>query len=139
MSGVRIFHLSLVATLLLSSFLWRIVAQDACTTNSLPNPIARAYPNAPTGTFNATLAVVPIPLARARQLIPSQYAILEGAYRALLPDFPDGMYPVLMQAGLDHDIQVAALNFKLPDFQVSDLVIRHPRAYLSVPDCGGHG
>lgn len=120
MSGVRIFHLTVVTTLLLSSLLWRIVAQDACTTTSQANPIAQLYPNAPTGTFNATLAIIPIPLAQARQLIPSQYAILEGAYRALLPSFPDGMYPVLMQAGLDHDIQVASINFKLPDFQVSN-------------------
>lgn len=120
MSGVRVFHVTAAATLLLSSLLWGIVAQDACaSTSSQPNPIAQQYPNAPTGTFNATLAILPIPIDTARQLIPPQYAILEGAYRSLLPSFPEGMYPVLMQAGLDHDIQLASMNFKLPDFQVS--------------------
>lgn len=119
MSGVRVFHVTTIATLLLSSLLWSIVAQDACNSSSQPNPIAQQYPDTPTGTFNATLAIVPIPIATARQIIPPQYAILEGAYRALLPSFPEGMYPVLMQAGLDHDIQLVAMNFQLPDFQVS--------------------
>lgn len=119
MSGVKIFHYTALATLLLSSLLWKIVAQAACNCSSQPNPIAQQFADTPTGTLNATLAIVPIPLATARQLIPSQYAILEGAYRALLPTFPEGMYPVLMQAGLDHDIQLAAINYKLPDFQVS--------------------
>lgn len=121
MSGVKIFHITAVATMLLSSLLWRIVAQDACTTSSQPNPIAQQYPNTPSGTFNATLAILPIPIDTARKLIPAQYAILEGAYRELLPSFPEGMYPVLMQAGLDHDIQLPVANFSLPDFQVSKI------------------
>jgi hypothetical protein len=54
-------------------------------------------------------------------MIPSRYAILENAYRTLLPDFPADMYPVLMQAGLDHDIQLAAYNISVPDFQVSTI------------------
>lgn len=119
MPGVRVFQLTTVATLLLSYFLLDVLAQDICETSSQPNPIAQQYPDAPTGTFNATLAILPISLDTARQLIPPQYAILEGAYRALLPNFPEGMYPVLMQAGLDHDIQVASLDISVPDFQVS--------------------
>lgn len=119
MSHVNCLHFAAVATLLLSSLLLHIVAQNACTTTaSQPNPIAQQYPDVPTGTLNMTLAVVPIPMATARQLIPSQIAILEGAYRALLPDFPPDMYPVVMQAGLDHDIQLPAYGITVPDFQV---------------------
>lgn len=142
MSGVRIFHITAVATMLLSSLLWRIVAQDACTTSSQPNPIAQQYPETPSGTFNATLAILPIPMDTARKIIPAQYAILEGAYRELLPSFPEGMYPVLMQAGLDHDIQLPVANFSLPDFHVSSSPPppRHPFPFLffslSVPSQG---
>ncbi|CAN8095532.1 unnamed protein product [Discula destructiva] len=117
MSSFRGLHLTAVTKLLWSSLLLRIMAQDVCTTSSQPNTIAQQYPDTPTGTLNATLAIIPIPLDTARQLIPPQYAILEGAYRALLPSFPEGMYPVLMQAGLDHDIQLAAYDIRVPDFQ----------------------
>ncbi|KAJ4425232.1 hypothetical protein N0V82_000042 [Gnomoniopsis sp. IMI 355080] len=117
MSNTRVFQVSAVATLLLSSLLFRILAQDVCATSSQPNPIAQQYPDAPTGTLNATIAIMPISLDKAKQLIPPQYAILEHAYRALLPDFPEGMYPVMMQAGLDHDIQLAAFGISIPDFQ----------------------
>lgn len=120
MSGITSSHFTSAMLLLLTSLLWRITAaQGGCTTSSAPNPIAQEYPDAPTGTLNGTLAIIPIPLATARQLIPAQYNILEGAYRALLPSFPDGMYPVLLQAVLDHDIQVASMNINVPDFQVS--------------------
>ncbi|PSR85798.1 hypothetical protein BD289DRAFT_482497 [Coniella lustricola] len=89
-----------------------------CTaTSSQPNPIAQEYAQDVTGTLNATLAIVPIPLSTARELVPSQWTILEDAYRALLPAFPEGMYPVLMQAGLDHDIQLAAYDISVADFQ----------------------
>lgn len=124
MSSVRLFNVIAAATLILSSLLWTISAQDSCTSSSQANPIAQQYADAVTGTLNATLAVIPIPLDTARQLIPSQYDILEGAYRALLPDFPAGMYPVLMQAGLDHDIQLAVMSFTLPDFQVGTCISR---------------
>lgn len=126
MPGFRLFHIFAVAAFLLSTWLFQTAAQSThsttngtCSTSSQPNPIAQQYPNAPTGTFNATLAIVPIPLTTAREIIPSQYAILEDAYRALIPGFPADMYPVLMQAGLDHAIQVASMGFDLPDFQVS--------------------
>jgi hypothetical protein len=90
---------------------------DVCTTYDQPNPIASIYPGNATGTLNGTVAVVPIPLALARQLIPSQYGILEHAYRALLPSFPLGMYPAIVQALHDHDVQ--AFGYKIPDFSVS--------------------
>lgn len=128
MSSSRVFQISAVATLLLSSLLLKILAQDVCASSSQPNPIAQQYPNAPTGTLNATLAIMPISLDTARQLIPPKYTILENAYRALLPDFPEGMYPVIMQAGLDHDIQLAAYGISIPDFQVSPYF--HAHEYL---------
>lgn len=69
--------------------------------------------------------IIPIPLFLARRLVPSQYAILELAYRSLVPDFPEGMYPVLLQAAHDHDIQLRAYGIVLEDFSVC----------LSVPCC----
>lgn len=124
MPGIKVFHVTALATLLLSSVLLSIAAQDTCTTSSQPNPIAQQYPNDATGTLNTTLAIVPIPLSTARSIIPSQHAILEGAYRSLMPDFPADMYPVLVTAGLDHDIQLAALSINVQDFQVSIPVTR---------------
>jgi len=61
---------------------------------SAPNPIASLYPNSVTGTINGTFAVVPIPFEMARNIIPSQYGILEAAYKSLLPGLPEGKYPV---------------------------------------------
>ncbi|KAF2657701.1 hypothetical protein K491DRAFT_315246 [Lophiostoma macrostomum CBS 122681] len=90
---------------------------DVCTTQDQSNPIASLYPGNATGTLNGTVAVVPIPLALARQLIPSQYGILEHAYRDLLPSFPRGMYPAVVQALHDHDVQ--AFGYKIPDFSRS--------------------
>ncbi|KAF3771070.1 hypothetical protein M406DRAFT_320628 [Cryphonectria parasitica EP155] len=118
MSRLKVLNITAAAaTLLLSSLLVATAAQDACTSSSQPNPIAQQYADSVTGTLNTTLAIVPIPLDTARKLIPAQYAILEDAYHDLLPSFPADMYPVLMQAGLDHDIQLAAISYSLPDFQ----------------------
>ncbi|KAJ4306628.1 hypothetical protein N0V88_001433 [Collariella sp. IMI 366227] len=91
-------------------------AQDVCASHDLPNPLAQLYPNNATGVLNATLAIIPISLEAARRLIPPQYGILEGAYRALLPDFPEGMYPVMLQAAHDHDVQFPAYGITLDDF-----------------------
>ncbi|KAL6153991.1 hypothetical protein ACJQWK_01998 [Exserohilum turcicum] len=90
-----------------------------CQTCTQPNPIAVTYPNNATGVLNGTISVVPISLALARKLIPPQYRILEHAYRHLLPSFPKDMYPVVVQAMLDHDIQ--AFGFKIPDFSRAGL------------------
>lgn len=93
------------------------VIASVCTSVDQPNPIASIYPNNATGTLNGTVAVIPIPLALARQLIPPQYGILEHAYRALLPTFPRGMYPAVVQALHDHEVQ--AFGYKIDDFTVS--------------------
>lgn len=92
------------------------ISLGVCTTADQPNPIASIYPNNATGTLNGTVAVIPIPLELARQLIPPQYAILEHAYRALLPTFPQGMYPAFVQALHDHEVQ--AFGYKIEDFSV---------------------
>ncbi|KAI8931621.1 hypothetical protein NX059_011273 [Plenodomus lindquistii] len=91
-----------------------IIDLGVCQTQSQPNPIASIYPNNATGTLNGTMAVLPITLELARQLIPPQYKIMEHAYRSLLPGFPKDKYPAFMQAVHDHDVQ--AFGFKIPDF-----------------------
>ncbi|PVI02852.1 hypothetical protein DM02DRAFT_521934 [Periconia macrospinosa] len=91
-----------------------IYALDVCTSVDQPNPIAALYPNNATGTLNGTIGVLPIPLTLARKLIPSQYGILEHAYRELLPSFPVGMYPAIVQAMHDHEVQ--AFGYKIEDF-----------------------
>jgi hypothetical protein len=94
----------------------RQLASSVCTSVDQPNPIASIYPNNATGTLNGTIAILPISLTLARQLIPPQYGILEHAYRALLPSFPRGMYPAIVQALHDHEVQ--AFGYKIDDFTV---------------------
>ena len=89
---------------------------EYCTSVDQPNPIAARYPRNCTGTLNGTVSMVPIPLALARQVIPPQYGILEHAYRALLPSFPEGMYPAIVQALHDHEVQ--AFGYRIADFSV---------------------
>lgn len=93
------------------------VVPGVCQTHDQPNPIASQYSNNATGTLNGTIAIIPISLDLARSIIPPQYRILEHAYRSLLPNFPAGMYPALLQAVHDHEVQ--AFGFKIPDFSVS--------------------
>ncbi|KZL71959.1 hypothetical protein CT0861_01228 [Colletotrichum tofieldiae] len=85
-----------------------------CTNVDQPNPIFSQHPNNATGLLNVTMAIIPIPMTTARQIIPQQYGILESAFRALMPNFPAGMYPVILQAGHDHDIRFQ--DFQIPDF-----------------------
>jgi hypothetical protein len=111
-------HISVVALLFLSgNHFQATAAQDVSASRDQANPIATLYPNNATGVLNTTLAIIPIPLSTARQIIPPQYGILEAAYRALLPHFPKDMYPVLVQAAHDHDIRFQ--DFGIPDFSVS--------------------
>ncbi|ORY17523.1 hypothetical protein BCR34DRAFT_596992 [Clohesyomyces aquaticus] len=85
-----------------------------CASKDQPNPIASIYPSNATGTLNGTVAIIPISLELARQIIPPQYGILEHAYRSLLPSFPQGMYPAIVQALHDHEVQ--AFGYKIEDF-----------------------
>lgn len=87
-----------------------------CKSQSQPNPIASIYPDQVTGTVNGTLSVLPIPLTDAQQIVGPKYAILTAAYRELLPDFPHDMYPAIIQAVHDHDLQ--APGVRIPDFTV---------------------
>ncbi|KAK4235899.1 hypothetical protein C8A03DRAFT_36222 [Achaetomium macrosporum] len=113
-------HVSAIILLVLFSFLLShgesAATQGVCSTYDHPNPLAELFPNNATGVLNATLAIIPIPLETARRLIPPQYGILERAYRALIPDFPDGMYPVMVQAAHDHDVQFRAYGVTIDDF-----------------------
>ncbi|KAH7417268.1 hypothetical protein BKA64DRAFT_295493 [Cadophora sp. MPI-SDFR-AT-0126] len=84
---------------------------------SAPNPIADTYPNGITGTFNSTLFVVPIPYKLARSLIPKEWNINKKAYRELLPGFPKDSYPLVIRSGVDHDVGLKAIDFKVDDFQ----------------------
>lgn len=125
---ISLVHISILVVLVACSALLHTssssrstsVAQQAqtCVSHDLANPIASLFPNNATGVLNATLAIVPIPLETARRLIPHQYGILEHAYRAVMPDFPEGMYPLLVQAAHDHDVQLKALDIRLDDFSV---------------------
>jgi hypothetical protein len=99
------------------------VGHESCLSQDQPNPIYSQFPNNATGALNTTLAIIPIPLETARRIIPAAYGILEDAYRALLPDFPSGKYPVLMQAGHDHDVRF--MDIVIDDFSVSKLLSLH--------------
>ncbi|KAF2825466.1 hypothetical protein CC86DRAFT_43499 [Ophiobolus disseminans] len=90
------------------------IISGVCQTHDQPNPIAALFPNNATGTLNGTVVIIPISLELARSIIPSQYRILEHAYRDLVPSFPEGMYPAVLQALHDHEVQ--AFGYKIPDF-----------------------
>ena len=90
---------------------------DSCTTESQPNPIAAQYPNKTTGTVNGTLAILPIPYAEARSVIPPQYGILNDTIKVVLgKDWPAHMFPVLLETRYDHGINVQGIS--IPDFSV---------------------
>ncbi|KAK4122213.1 hypothetical protein N657DRAFT_657080 [Parathielavia appendiculata] len=117
---LSLLQLSAVAVLVFFSLLLNggesATAPDACVSDDHHNTLAESFPNNATGVLNATLAIIPIPLETARRLIPPQYGILERAYRALVPNFPEGMYPVMVQAAHDHDVQFRAYGITIDDF-----------------------
>ncbi|KAL0943614.1 uncharacterized protein CTRU02_201501 [Colletotrichum truncatum] len=84
----------------------------ACVNQDQPNPLSSQHPNNATGVLNVTMAIIPIPMSAARSMVP--FGILENALRAVMPDFPAGMYPVVVQAGHDHDIRFQDIG--IPDF-----------------------
>lgn len=93
---------------------------DGCVTQDSANPHAEEYPDFVSGNLNGTTLIVPIPLSIARQVIPSQYGILEDAYRSLLPSsFPQDAYPMMAVGVHDHDIQFPAYGAHPSDFSVS--------------------
>jgi hypothetical protein len=100
------------------------------TVESSPNPIATLYPGNVTGTINGTVAVVPIPYAEARSIIPSEYDILVEQYESMLPGFPAGFYPLIVRSILDHDIIIDGLNL-VPDFQVRSLINHEQNTLLT--------
>jgi len=85
---------------------------------SQPNPIASQYPNNVAGTKNETISVIPIEYTLARQLVPAQWPILKG-YASLLPGFPAGMYPLVVEVTVDHDVKL--LGVSNPDYSAARL------------------
>ena len=92
----------------------------SCRTQSQPNPIVHQYPDQITGTVNGSVFVLPIPYRVARRAIPSTYPILTQQYEKWLPNLGRGMYPAMLNALLDHDIQQASMGAHVPDFSVSE-------------------
>lgn len=92
------------------------------TSSDAANPIASLYPTDISGSLNGTTLVIPISLVEARKLIPDEYGILQDAYMTLLPTFPRGMYPLMVTAVHDHDIQIPAYNLNPPDFTVGSIL-----------------
>lgn len=95
-----------------------LVSEDETCTSifDAPNPISNDYPNSATGVLNGTIALIPVELEKVKAVLPAGIKVLEEMYRDALPDFPEGMYPVLLQAAHDHDIRFAAYNMVIPDF-----------------------
>lgn len=129
---ISLFHICILVVLVACSALLHtsksvlsLTPDQICVSRDLANPIASTFPNNATGVLNATLAIIPIPLETARRLIPAQYGILEHAYRSILPHFPEGMYPVLVQAAHDHDVQLKAFDITLEDFSVRHTIWGH--------------
>jgi hypothetical protein len=87
-----------------------------CISKSQQNPIASQYPTSTTGLLNGTLAVIPIPLSQAQEIVKPVGTILTSAIRELLPDWPADKFPAILHALQDHDVGAAGLN--IPDFSV---------------------
>ncbi|CAK7234721.1 hypothetical protein SCUCBS95973_009030 [Sporothrix curviconia] len=123
LSSLHIFTVALLAIVVAASTLsyasFRLTHE--CIPLDQSNPIAQVYPMNATGLLNATLAVLPIPLATARTIVPAKWPILvhvyEALFAALAVSFPAEHYPLFVQAGLDHDIQLAVYNMSIADFQ----------------------
>lgn len=89
-----------------------------CVPADAPNAIFEDHPFEVSGNLNGSTIIIPISLETAREVIPAEYEIIEGAYRKLLPDFPDGMYPMMVVTVHDHDLRLPFLNLSVPDFTV---------------------
>lgn len=87
---------------------------DQCLTQTVVNPIWQLFPDNVTDVINATLALIPIPYDMARSIIPAKYGILTDAYKNLLPNIPDGLYPAIFQSEWDYDIRFGSIT--IPGF-----------------------
>ncbi|KAI5859435.1 hypothetical protein GGS23DRAFT_317443 [Durotheca rogersii] len=132
-SLIRVLTLALVHG---ASSWQRVVAPSEselpCVSRDAANRHGVRYPELVSGRLNATTLVVPIALAEARALVPAPYAIVEAAYRELLPAFPPAMYPMLAQIAHDHDVGVYAHGASIPDFSRASL------EFPFVDPFGGH-
>ncbi|UNI22357.1 hypothetical protein JDV02_008253 [Purpureocillium takamizusanense] len=70
-----------------------------------------------TGNLNGTTLIVPIPLTRAREILPKEYEFLDGAaWQSMLPDFPSDKYPLMVTAVYDHDVGSKGYGVSTSDF-----------------------
>ncbi|KAG6986513.1 hypothetical protein G7Y79_00079g100310 [Physcia stellaris] len=108
------FGIPVLLSLALFSTLSTAAIQTNCTTCA-PNPIASVYPNNVTGTFNATISVMVVPIDYARSLLPKRLAslILPHAYKRF--SIPETHYPLVVENAIEHDIRLQGANF-FPDF-----------------------
>ncbi|KAK0119138.1 hypothetical protein ONS96_012205 [Cadophora gregata f. sp. sojae] len=112
-----LWNIAILCSFLLNGVCAQSGALAPTSKESAPNPIADIYPNGITGTFNSTIFVIPISYKLARSLIPKQWRINKKAYRELLPGFPKDSYPLVVRSGVDHDVGLKAIGFKVDDFQ----------------------
>ncbi|KAL8816029.1 MAG: hypothetical protein Q9191_008393 [Dirinaria sp. TL-2023a] len=110
--------------LLLPSFLLAAQPPQDCTSpsESLPNPLTGYPATVGTGTANGTIAILPIPYATARKIVPSEYPILKNAYKALFPGWVEkGIFPMYIAMIQDHDIKQGGKP-AAPDFSRASLI-----------------
>ncbi|CAF9941662.1 MAG: hypothetical protein HETSPECPRED_003844 [Heterodermia speciosa] len=83
--------------------------QSNCT-SCAPNPLASIYPNNATGTINSTTAVLLVPIAHARALLPAHLAPLLLPHAWTRFSIPPNQYPLVVETGIDHDIRFQGIN-----------------------------
>lgn len=89
-----------------------------------PNTLAQFNPANRTMSFNGTFCIVPIPKNVVRPI--TGYDPLDIPV-SVLPSFPAGMHPLLLQGGYQNDIRMTALN--LAPLQIPGLT----QASLTIP------
>lgn len=107
--NILYFVLALHFSAVCSTTLQPRALQSNCNTCA-PNPIASIYPNNVTGTINATISVLIVPIDYARSLLPSRLSplILTRAYTRF--SIPPSHYPLVIENSIDHDIRFQNLT-----------------------------
>ncbi|KAF2442222.1 hypothetical protein P171DRAFT_63901 [Karstenula rhodostoma CBS 690.94] len=104
----------LTFALFATSFAPALAIPLTCHSQTQPNPLTKHFPKDVTGVINGTTAIVPIPYAVARSIVPSEFPILTAAYEQVFPTLGNGMYPAVLEAVQDHDVGMP--SFEIPDF-----------------------
>ncbi|KAJ5762943.1 hypothetical protein N7533_001624 [Penicillium manginii] len=88
-----------------------------------PNTLAQYNPSKRTMSVNATFCILPISKADARTI--SGHEPLDIP-KSVLPSFPDGMHPLIVQAGINNDIRMTALDLvplQIPTLMQGSLIL----------------